>query len=507
MRTKSSQRLPMLVLVVALVLSPAMSQWDVMATSWSSSVQVPLPTTTNLRPSATVDSFSNIWLVYESAGGVNPESYYVIQSLGVWTSPVRLTNDPTANTSPSVVDLSNGTLFFAWVSNRTGSDQIWYRTNTNNIGSTELQLTSNTNPNEAPSVSQDLNGNIWVFWQRVVGSNSRLYYRVYSPGRGWGSEILLTTESNPVDVAPSTTVTNDGKVWVVWSSFRTGNYQTFAKTYNGTVWTADTQLTFFSGDDSSPAIVQTRDGAIWLAWSRTPTQSFGSNIYYKNSTNLGATWSSDTAVTNSANLDNFDPSLVQAPDHNLYLFWASDMPTGLDYNIFYETFGPIPLQPFDFSVSNSGGITLSPGTPLSGASGSNTIVVGVVGGPTQPVTLSVSGLPTGASASFSGSCTGFPSCTASPPFSSVLMISTTPSPPTGSYTITVTGSGGGRTHTTQFSLNVSPSGAVGGVVVPVDKGTLLAPFIGMASLIATVGVATFHLRRTKNRQEKKNVQE
>ena len=104
---------------------------------------------------------------------------------------------------------------------------------------------------------------------------------------------------------------------------------------------------------------------------------------------------------------------------------------------------------FDFQMSNSGAM----GVPQGGFD-SNTINLSQVGAPTQPVTLSVSGLPTGASASFVGPCTGAPTCTASPPFSTMLTIITASSTPTGSFTITVTGTGAGQTHTTQFTLTV-----------------------------------------------------
>ena len=103
----------------------------------------------------------------------------------------------------------------------------------------------------------------------------------------------------------------------------------------------------------------------------------------------------------------------------------------------------VSVQVFDFSVSNGGTIVV-----VQGGSGSTTISVTLLGGPSTSVGLScTSGLPSGASCSFlppSGSAT----------FTSSLTITTSSATPTGSYTVTVIGTGGGISHSTQISLNV-----------------------------------------------------
>jgi hypothetical protein len=327
--------------------------------SWSAPIQVPLPTSTNTRNSLTQDSFQDIWLAYESSpSSGNSESYYTIYNFIAWTNPVPITSDHNNNESPSIQGLSNGTIFVAWVSNRTGSYNIWYKSYTNGVWSTESRLTTTTAAatDGVPSVVQDLHGNIWVFWQRIVSSNSNIFYQVYISGVGWGSPVQLTTESNPIDILPSATVTSNGWVWVVWSSHRTGSYQTFAKYFNGSTWTADTQLVSFKGDDSSPTITQTGDGTLWVAWTRdvsTGGQSFAQEVYYMNSTNLGSAWSAQTAITTDTSFDNFDPSLLESSQNQrLYIFWSSSMPANTNYNIFYESSSAILIH--DLAVTRVG---------------------------------------------------------------------------------------------------------------------------------------------------------
>jgi hypothetical protein len=80
----------------------------------------------------------------------------------------------------------------------------------------------------------------------------------------------------------------------------------------------------------------------------------------------------------------------------------------------------------------------------------------VTSGNSQTVTLSASGLPSGATASFNPN----PIASGS---SSLLTLTTSGSTPPGVYTVTITGTGTDVTHTTTITLTVNPAGG-GGVV-------------------------------------------
>ena len=105
--------------------------------------------------------------------------------------------------------------------------------------------------------------------------------------------------------------------------------------------------------------------------------------------------------------------------------------------------GPPPAQ-FDFEV-----LALpTEQTVTPGSSASYTITVNLLSGSTQNVALTLSGEPGGVTKSFSTS-------SGNPAFSSILTLSTSPSVSPGSYSMTVTGSGGGKTHTATIRLIVS----------------------------------------------------
>ena len=104
---------------------------------------------------------------------------------------------------------------------------------------------------------------------------------------------------------------------------------------------------------------------------------------------------------------------------------------------------PNVTQPFSFSLSNSGNKSV-----VAGSSVTNSIAATLVSGSSQAVSFSVSGLPSGATGSFSS-----PSC--SPACSTILNIVTSGSTPAGNFPITVTSTGAGMTRTTAFTLGVT----------------------------------------------------
>src|SRR2546426_7010686 len=113
-----------------------------------------------------------------------------------------------------------------------------------------------------------------------------------------------------------------------------------------------------------------------------------------------------------------------------------------------------PPTPGDFSIAAA---PTAPGPILPGGSQSYVVTVEALSGFTGTVSLSVSGLPAGASGSLS------PSAVAAPG-TSTLNVVTSAATPGGTYALTITAISGGLTHTTtvtlavqDFSISVSPS--------------------------------------------------
>jgi subtilase family serine protease len=121
-----------------------------------------------------------------------------------------------------------------------------------------------------------------------------------------------------------------------------------------------------------------------------------------------------------------------------------DLVTGLGSPVAVGLVNALAPQTPDFSVS----VTPSSQTVTPGNSASYTITVASLGGFSGTVNLSASGLPSGASASFSPasvSGSGSPSLT----------VTTSTTTPAGTYTVTITGTSGTLTHTATVTLIVA----------------------------------------------------
>ena len=102
---------------------------------------------------------------------------------------------------------------------------------------------------------------------------------------------------------------------------------------------------------------------------------------------------------------------------------------------------------------------------VQGTSGSSTISTTVSGGFNSAISLSASGLPSGASVGFNPASISAPGSG-----SSTLTITAGASTP-GIYSVTVTGSGSGVSHTTTISLTITSSGGTGGTVQEIVDGS------------------------------------
>jgi subtilase family serine protease len=130
----------------------------------------------------------------------------------------------------------------------------------------------------------------------------------------------------------------------------------------------------------------------------------------------------------------------------------------------------------DFSIS----ATPASQTVAAGSSTTFTIATAVTSGSAQSVGLSVSGLPTGATGSFSPT-----SVTAGG--SATLTVSTTSSATAGTFTLTITGAGSATTHTTTVSLTITGgTGGGGPTIASVTLKRTTQPTSGANGLVVVV---------------------
>lgn len=250
-----------------------------------------------------------------------------------WSLDTRLTSDVSWDCAPTTVKASDGKTWVAWHSDRTGNEDIFFKFYSGSSWSSETQLTTDLQNDMNPSITQAIDGKIWVVWEtdrKLLDED--IYYRVFD-GVSWSSDTPLCTELYP-DKNPSVTRTIDGKIWVVWSSIRTGDPEIFYKTFNGSSWSAEYQLTSDQNmDDEDPAIMQAVDGKVWVVWSKK-SRSKDADLYYKILD--GATWTDDIRLTTDV-YDDLNPSVMQSLNQRIWVTWNSNRKAN-NLNVYYKIF-------------------------------------------------------------------------------------------------------------------------------------------------------------------------
>ena len=309
------------------------------ATSWSSPILVDTHRGIDILPSGLQASNGTMWLAWQSnRNGLftgRTDIIYKTYTNSVWSQDHNLTSSG-LNSSPSLVQLTNGTILVFYAV-KTGSSFIVVSSLTNGASwSNPVQVTSTTLNDTQPSAAVGKDGTIWLVWTRVDSTNpsipalKQLFYKTWKNGV-WSQESQLTNDSNQ-NYGSSVLVAKDGIVRVTWSKGSAGNvYQLYDKTYNGSTWTADTQIVSSSSTDERPSMIQDRNGTLWLFWGRLIVVSQLVQYYEivgKYSYNVGQTWSQEIVLTNTPNtVDSEMPSAVQSNTgvKPIWIFYSSDL--------------------------------------------------------------------------------------------------------------------------------------------------------------------------------------
>jgi hypothetical protein len=177
----------------------------------------------------------------------------------------------------------------------------------------------------------------------------------------------------------------------------------------------------------------------------------------------------------------FSPASISSPGSStLSVTTTTSTPAG-NYPITITASGPtltgsttVTLVVQDFALSEP----FSSQTVVAGGSTNNSVSASALNGFAGSVGLSVSGLPSGASATFN------PTAIA-PGASSALNITTSSSTAVGTYTLTVTGSSGCRTHSLNLTLIVNAPPPSGPAI------NSLSPNAGPVGTLVTINGANF----------------
>lgn len=256
-----------------------------------------------------------------------------------WQPDVRLTND-TANSYSSFnnakwIASSGNTLHVVWSDFRNGNYDIFYKRSTNNGAnwSNETRINDSSFLAERPAVA--VSGSyVHVAWMdERHGQRDEIYYkRSTDGGLSWGNDVRLTNDTN-WSTFPSISCL-DSSINVVWTDLRDGNAEIYYKrsTNNGSSWSSDVRLTNAPNVSQFPSVGQSGSN-IHVIWDDQRNLSSVYHIYYKRSTDGGSTWSNDLQISNQS-LD-YGAATISVSGSYIHIAWVVQVQPLL-FDIFYK---------------------------------------------------------------------------------------------------------------------------------------------------------------------------
>ena len=320
------------VLVVFLIVAQA-AQAD-----WSTVRRITWTTGGSYNPAIAIDSSGNLHAVWQDHTPGNPEIYYKKSTDGgaTWSPSRRLTWTSGASYEPDIAVDSSGRVHVVWYDDTPGHFEIYYRGSTDGGTSwlPSLRLTWTSVAAELPVIAVDGVERIHVVWHDYTPGNPDIYYRrSLTGGVSWTATQRLTWSSGN-SMNPAIACSPAGHLHVVWSDETPGNYEIYyvAGSNGGTTWSSPRRLTWNSGTSSSPDIAAHASGLIHVVWFDFSPWVL-SEIYYKNSPDGGASWTSAKRLTWTPG-GSYYPAIQLGFSGQVHLFWNGYV--GSSQEIFYK---------------------------------------------------------------------------------------------------------------------------------------------------------------------------
>lgn len=207
--------------------------------------------------------------------------------------------------------------------------------------------------NNARCIAGRPGGVLHVVWYDGRNGGAEIYYkRSTDNGTTWSQDQRLTSDPSQSDY-PSIAVV-ESLLHVVWMENRDGDWEVYYKrsTDCGATWGADVRLTAASGSQWFPCVGAEGEN-VYVVWDDGRHGGNG-EVYFRRSTDGGTTWEDEVRLTTESNASIY-PS-VSAVDSFVHVIWED---TRTYFDIWYKR-------------STDCGVTWSPDTRLTQDAGAST---------------------------------------------------------------------------------------------------------------------------------------
>lgn len=270
-------------------------------TNWSALKQLTWMLGPSSDPVIGSDSSNTIYVIWHHVYVENYDIYIKNSTDGGvnWSVTKRLTWNAGDSRYPCFVIDSMDILHVIWSDDTPGNSEIFYKQSQDGgaTWSKLIRLTWNSGQSYDPSLAVDSNDTLHLVWEDNSSGGKEIYYRQGElNGKNWSAPTRLTWNSGD-SVQPFVAVDTACNPYVGWCDFSPGNYEIYVKgsTDKGLSWSAPKRLTWNSGFSRQPKIVTEKNHILNIVWNDDTPGPF--QLYYKQSTDDGATWTAPKRLT------------------------------------------------------------------------------------------------------------------------------------------------------------------------------------------------------------------
>ena len=192
------------------------------------------------------------------------------------------------------------------------------------------KITWNTGDSIWPLAAPDSGNTIHLVWHDETPGNREIYYKNSSDGGATWSTLKRLTWNTGYSECPSIAIDSNDIIHIVWQDDSPGNREIYYKNSSdgGATWSAATRLTWRAGDSENPDISIDSSDNIHVFWQDVSPGN--AELYYKKSTDSGSTWTVQRITWSSGH--SIRPDAAIDSSDNIFLVWVDRTPGN------YETY-------------------------------------------------------------------------------------------------------------------------------------------------------------------------
>jgi Neuraminidase (sialidase) len=306
---------------------------------WTSAKRLTWTSGSSEYPGVATDSSLGIHVVWEDDTPGNWEIYYKRTTDGgtSWSLARRLSWTSGDSHAPAIAIDSSDYIHVVWYDDQTGNNEIYYKQSTDGgaTWSASRRITWTTGWSEVPAIATGESDSVHILWDdyRQPGNFDIYYKHSTDGGATWSSARKLAM---PIIEAGFTAIAigSSQTIHVVWYDYTPGNGEIYyaRSADGGATWSLPKRLTWTPGRSAFPSIAVDSSNRVHIVWNDDTTGI--PEIYYKQSPDGGATWSGTKRLTwNSGN--SLFPVVSTDSSGFVHVVWEDDYISGFP-GIYYK---------------------------------------------------------------------------------------------------------------------------------------------------------------------------